>query len=495
MSSFFASAKAMATKAKDRVVDSAKKGYSAGQNQGNRAADNIETRTASKSTSSSAESDEQGGAQGSGTAGEDLPVRTTDNENATGETKEKTWKKAVKVTGGVFGALAGVAVGVGRAAYGVPKDIMRDRAKAQQLDGFESGWGPRECEFIFVLFYFYLIFSDFFHRQHFTYRYTYCIYLYIVYFTVRRLHAPAGFPLEKMPVRVVCVRHGHGFHNDVGGLSNVGNRDALLSPLGIEQSQALGSELRDVPFDMIVVSPMRRTLQTSIHVLGDKATSAKTIIQPMAAEHNGGTFTNDRMNQARSVVARGDLGSTPETLRTSFPFDQYPQFSEFSSLNENWWEHDQPDGFETSESFDERATAFRKWLGSTGRTLASKKRASECFGDGLPTILLISHGGILSKTFQFELDGTKEVRSGGKMQNCEIRIFDVCEGGDFVRPIASGEDSTTEVESGGSGGGGTGGGGSGSGSGGSGDAAFVDADKSEPSKLTQPIRPPRPSRS
>ena len=140
MSSFFASAKAMATKAKDRVVDSAKKGYSAGQNQGNRAADNIETRTASKSTSSSAESDEQGGAQGSGTAGEDLPVRTTDNENATGETKEKTWKKAVKVTGGVFGALAGVAVGVGRAAYGVPKDIMRDRAKAQQLDGFESGW-------------------------------------------------------------------------------------------------------------------------------------------------------------------------------------------------------------------------------------------------------------------------------------------------------------------------------------------------------------------
>ena len=51
---------------------------------------------------------------------------------------------------------------------------------------------------------------------------------------------------------------GHGYHNDVGGLSNVGNRDALLSPLGVEQSIALCSELRGVVFDMVVVSPMRR---------------------------------------------------------------------------------------------------------------------------------------------------------------------------------------------------------------------------------------------
>ena len=46
---------------------------------------------------------------------------------------------------------------------------MRDRSKAQQLEGFETGWGPRE---------------------------------------LRRIYAPASLPSDQFPVRVVCVRHG-----------------------------------------------------------------------------------------------------------------------------------------------------------------------------------------------------------------------------------------------------------------------------------------------
>ena len=46
---------------------------------------------------------------------------------------------------------------------------MRDRSKAQQLEGFESGWGPRE---------------------------------------LRRIYAPASLPSNQFPVRVICVRHG-----------------------------------------------------------------------------------------------------------------------------------------------------------------------------------------------------------------------------------------------------------------------------------------------
>ena len=460
MASFFAKAKQMANKAKDRVVDSTKKGYEVGGTQGSRAADNIETRSTTTKSEGEILSETQN-ATDTDTFSETTPTTTT------GETKtepEPTWKTAVKVTGNVFGAIAGMSVGVARAAYGVPKDIMRERAKTQQKTGMEKGWGPRE---------------------------------------LARIHAPAGLPIDKMPVRVICVRHGHGFHNDVGGLSNVGNRDALLSPLGIEQAQSLGNELREreIHFDMIVVSPMRRTLETSIHILGNdimKSTNVETIVQPLAAEHNGGTFTNNRINQVRSVVARGDLGSSPDELRKTFDFATYPQFKEFNGLENEWWKHGQEDGFETNESFELRAKNLRTWLGSTGRELTNKRKRngnSESESDSLPTILLVSHGGILSKTFDFGSDGTTEfARSGGKMQNCEIRVFDVSESGDYIRPIGKDECEVMDVGDGLIGGGGGGGGSSGGGSSG---AAFVNDDKNteeDAPSLLAPARPPRPTR-
>ena len=399
MSSFFARAKTLAAAAKVRVVDSTKKGYAGGEQQGSRAADAVEERTAKKDTPTNpAESPH-------------APVDTT-------STDPPQWKSVVKKTGGVFGALAGATVGVGRALYGVPKDILRERAKEKQTEGFEHGWGIRE---------------------------------------LARIEAPTGLIQEKRPVRVVCVRHGHGFHNDVGGLSNVGNRDALLSPLGLEQCQLLQEKLARFHFDMVVVSPMRRTLQTSIHVLGAvTSTSVRTLVQPLCAEHNGGTFTNDHINQLRSVVARGDLGSPPTTLRDSFPSEEYPQFNGFSQLSDTWWEHGQEEGYETKDSFAKRAQELRVWLGSLGPELSGGGG-----GSGIPTVLLVSHGGILSETFQFSSDVTlrKEggqggsARSHGKMQNCEVRVYDVGVDGSFVRPVA--------VEEGGGGGRGGGGGGQG----------------------------------
>jgi hypothetical protein len=202
----------------------------------------------------------------------------------------------------------------------------------------------------------------------------------------------------------------------------------------------------------------------------------QTVVQPLAAEHNGGTFSNDAINQLRSVVARGDLGSSPDVLRKMFPNDKYPQFSNFNSISDKWWEHGMEDGYETNESFSTRAIALRTWLGSLGSTLTRK-------GDFPPLILLVSHGGILSETFQFSKDTTSinSERPNGKMQNCEIRVYDVAEGGDFIRPVSSYDDR--EVSGGG-------------GSGGSGGASFVHADKNEPmtKSMAAPPRPQRPPR-
>jgi hypothetical protein len=228
MSSFLSKAKQMARKAKERVVDSAKQGYGAGEKQGSRAADTIEHQTAA----SSADVTKQTTTNMDGSGHES--TTTTDSS----EKKTPQWKNVVTKTGGVLGALAGGTVGVGRALYGVPKDFMREKSKNSQEEGLKNGWGPREMSKI-----------------------------------------SSSTTLANNSVRVVCVRHGHGFHNDVGGLSNVGNRDALLSPLGIEQAKKLKDLLSRVTFDMLVVSPMRRTLETSLHVLGeDVAAKGKLLV-------------------------------------------------------------------------------------------------------------------------------------------------------------------------------------------------------------------------
>ena len=129
MASFFAKAKILASKAKDRVVDSTKKGYTGGQKQGTRAADEIETRSAASATNdkgdntspSSREGGQQRGIERGGSSSEELPMHEESKGDgaggAGGGDAKPMWKKAVKTTGGVFGAIAGATVGVGRALY------------------------------------------------------------------------------------------------------------------------------------------------------------------------------------------------------------------------------------------------------------------------------------------------------------------------------------------------------------------------------------------
>ena len=39
-----------------------------------------------------------------------------------------------------------------------------------------------------------------------------------------------------------------------------------------------------------------------------------------------------------------------------------PQFSNFNSLEEKWWEHEMNDGYETNESFNERSIQLRTFI-------------------------------------------------------------------------------------------------------------------------------------
>lgn len=75
-----------------------------------------------------------------------------------------------------------------------------------------------------------------------------------------------------MPANLYLLRHAQGWHNDPGP-NYVGDsyndpqfRDAVLTPVGLEQTVAKRLELATTVFDAIYCSPMRRCRQTLLGV-------------------------------------------------------------------------------------------------------------------------------------------------------------------------------------------------------------------------------------
>ena len=83
----------------------------------------------------------------------------------------------------------------------------------------------------------------------------------------RALQAMAQ-PMPGAPnFRVVTVRHGMGYHNDLAGANSFANRDAKLNHIGEQQARDSGKVLLEAgilkQLDLVVVSPFTRTLQTA----------------------------------------------------------------------------------------------------------------------------------------------------------------------------------------------------------------------------------------
>ena len=286
----------------------------------------------------------------------------------------------------IVGSVFGVGIGLVKAGLGVPLDITRERSRGKFMKGLEE-WAPREMD--------------------------------------RITQAPPAFA-DKRCVRVVAIRHGHGYHNDLGGLMSPLSRDPWLTSLGREEAHLSCNVLKEVPFSLAVVSPFTRTLETASIILGaDRAKNLPTVLQPLAAEHNGGKWNDDDLNAATSYVARGDHGSPMEELNKRFPSNDFPQYGGFNELPNKWWHYGQEGGFESHASFTSRAKALREYLGSLNESdLVARKKGS---GEHPPIIALVSHGGILSKAF-----GGKG--SAKKFKNCEFRVFDIAADGAFRRP-------------------------------------------------------------
>lgn len=164
-----------------------------------------------------------------------------------------------------------------------------------------------------------------------------------------------------MAPTLYCVRHAQGFHNVT--VANHNMHDPLLTPLGEEQCQILQKEFPySDKIDLIVASPLRRTIQTALFSFGDviKSKGLTIIALPEVQE------TSD---------LPCDTGSSPEDLQREFegkPID--------FGLVKPGWNSKRLRWAPTSQAITKRAADARQWL----------------MGRPEKNIVVVTHGGFSS---------------------------------------------------------------------------------------------------
>jgi broad specificity phosphatase PhoE len=180
-----------------------------------------------------------------------------------------------------------------------------------------------------------------------------------------------------------CIRHGQSTFNAAYDLTGTDplHWDAPLTELGRQQVTEAAALVRDIPFELVVTSPLTRALQTTLGLFKDHPSVPRIQVESLHREHQGSSC---------------DVGRAPAVLLQEFPN------LAFDHLDEVWWHLDgEPDErgliFEPIETLQKRVGHFRAWL------------------EGRPEqrIAVVGHG-----TFFYHL-------LGRSMANCEIATLEL----------------------------------------------------------------------
>ncbi|XP_022136291.1 phosphoglycerate mutase-like protein 1 [Momordica charantia] len=190
------------------------------------------------------------------------------------------------------------------------------------------------------------------------------------------------------------VRHAQGFHNvaiDENWTAALSEDyfDARLTPLGWEQTDALRKHVRSSGFfktiELVITSPMSRTIQTAVGAFGGEEHSDDLNVPPLMVEDAG-----DSNRPAISSLncppflaiedCRESIGITPCDRRRNI--SEYRPL--YPAIDFSMIEHDEdvlwkPDVRETDDEMAARGLKFFKWL------LTRKEKE----------IAVVSHSGIL----------------------------------------------------------------------------------------------------
>lgn len=173
------------------------------------------------------------------------------------------------------------------------------------------------------------------------------------------------------PTRIVCIRHGESTFNAAHRLTgrDPGHVDARLTERGLAQVAAARAALHDIPFDLVVTSPLTRAIQTTKGIFGGHPAEPRILVEVLHRECQESSC---------------DMGRAASVLAAEFPDVAVDHLAEI------WWHAEgEPDAdglhVEPRALFDQRVIDFRDWLA------ARPER----------TIAVVGHG-----TFFFHLTGT-----------------------------------------------------------------------------------------
>eukprot|EP00850_Spirogloea_muscicola_P000676 SM000002S05756 [mRNA] locus=s2:2029874:2032373:+ [translate_table: standard] len=168
--------------------------------------------------------------------------------------------------------------------------------------------------------------------------------------------AATSFPPGLYPAHATksihLIRHGQGFHNvagetDYGAYMSAEYFDAALTPMGWQQTTALKNHIQNLPgglpVDLVVVSPLMRTMQTAAGVFGSgKVVDGDSQIPLMV-----------------SNVGKSEVG--PISSKGCPPFVAVEMCREHlvETDEDTWW---QADVRESEEQLTTRGQLFCQWL-------------------------------------------------------------------------------------------------------------------------------------
>lgn len=136
-------------------------------------------------------------------------------------------------------------------------------------------------------------------------------------------------------MRLYLIRHGETELNQRG--CYYGITDAGLNPSGIEQAELLAKALREITFDKVIVSPLRRAVDTASLICPDKKYEMQT--EERLQEQHFGIFE----------------GMTAKEIMESYP-------EEWKEWNGNFYEHRISGG----ESFKDVRERIDSWVQEQG---------------------------------------------------------------------------------------------------------------------------------
>ncbi len=186
------------------------------------------------------------------------------------------------------------------------------------------------------------------------------------------------------------LRHAHGKHNEVGEVDYTQYQredlvDAELTELGIQQCLRLKESMKPINPQLIVTSPMRRTLQTAVNSFPHLIESIPWIALECIREQTGFHPCDKRFPISHH--------------RENYPFIDFGEIEHEDDPLYHLYE-----GREPNPDLDDRARQFLAWL--------EKRPESE--------ILVVTHAAFLRGLIQRVLFPNGEME---RFDNCEIRSF------------------------------------------------------------------------